>query len=72
MPKEYVHVRDSYVARGVDYDEAQRRAAAAYNAKHPGHPMGSGEEYDRAKKAKKAKGGRDSARVKMKEKGKKK
>lgn len=39
MPAEYEHIRDSYVAKGKDYDKAQAIAAATYNKRHPGHPM---------------------------------
>lgn len=39
MPKQYEDIRDSYVKRGTDYDEAQRIAAATYNKQHPNAPM---------------------------------
>lgn len=39
MPRQYEHIRDSYVARGMDYDKAQSIAAATYNKHHPGHPV---------------------------------
>ena len=39
MPREYEHIRDSEVARGVDYDKAQSIAAATYNKRHPSAPM---------------------------------
>lgn len=49
MPAQYEHIRDSEIARGVSYDEAQRIAAATYNKQHPGHPMnGRGEGAARA------------------------
>lgn len=39
MPKEYEAIRDSLVARGVNYDKAQSIAAGKYNERHPGHPL---------------------------------
>lgn len=39
MPKQYEHIRDSYVAKGMDYDKAQAIAAATYNKQHPGKPL---------------------------------
>lgn len=39
MPAQYERIRDAYVARGKNYDEAQRLAAMTYNARHPGHAM---------------------------------
>lgn len=39
MPKQYEDIRDSYVKRGTNYDEAQRIAAATYNKQHPSDPM---------------------------------
>lgn len=39
MPKAYTSHRDSLVRRGVPYDEAQSRAAAAYNKKNPSAPV---------------------------------
>lgn len=40
MPAQYERIRDSYVARGKSYDEAQRIAAATYNKQHPTNPVG--------------------------------
>ncbi len=39
MPAQYEKIRDSEVARGVPYDEAQRIGAATFNKMHPNHPM---------------------------------
>ena len=39
MPKQYEAIRDKLATQGVDYDEAQSRAAAIYNAKHPSRPV---------------------------------
>jgi len=39
MPREYEHIRDSYVSRGKSYDEAQSIAAATYNKRHPKAPI---------------------------------
>lgn len=39
MPAQYEHIRDSEVARGKSYDEAQRIAAATYNKQHPRAPV---------------------------------
>jgi hypothetical protein len=39
MPVQYEHIRDSYAAKGMDYDKAQAIAAATYNKQHPGRPM---------------------------------
>lgn len=40
MPKMYEAIRDSLIGQGKSKDEAQRIAAATYNKKHPGKPMG--------------------------------
>lgn len=39
MPKQYTAIRDAFTAKGMDYDEAQTRAAKIYNSRHPGHSM---------------------------------
>lgn len=39
MPRQYEHIRDRYVAKGMDYDKAQSIAAATYNTQHPKAPM---------------------------------
>ena len=39
MPKQYEAIRDQFVRKGMDYDEAQTRAAKIYNAKHPDKPV---------------------------------
>ncbi len=39
MPAQYEHIRDSYVAKGMNYDKAQSIAAATYNKHHPKNPM---------------------------------
>lgn len=39
MPREYEAIRDSLVAEGKDYDEAQGIAAATYNKRRPDKPM---------------------------------
>lgn len=39
MPREYEHIRDSYLKRGKSEKEAKRLAAMTYNSQHPGHPM---------------------------------
>lgn len=39
MPKQYEHIRDSYIRRGKSVKEAKKLAAMTYNARHPGHPM---------------------------------
>ncbi len=41
MPRQYVAMRDSFAEQGMDYDKAQAKAAAIYNAKHPGAPVTS-------------------------------
>ena len=41
MPKEYEAIRDRLAASGTGYDEAQSTAAATYNKRHPGEPMGT-------------------------------
>lgn len=43
MPKQYEAMRDKFVKEGMDYDEAQSKAAAIYNAKHKSAPVGSHE-----------------------------
>lgn len=42
MPAQYEHIRDSYLAKGVDRKEAEKRAAMTYNAHRPkgATPMG--------------------------------
>ena len=40
MPAEYEAIRDSLVRQGVKYDKAQSIAAATYNKRHRGHPLG--------------------------------
>ena len=47
MPKEYQAIRDALRKRGKPMDTAQRIAAATYNKRHPGAPMGSGHSYDK-------------------------
>lgn len=49
MPAQYEKIRDSYVARGKSYDEAQRIAAATYNSTHKQHPVTGRSEGDRGK-----------------------
>jgi hypothetical protein len=39
MPAQYEHIRDSEVARGKSYDEAQSIAAATFNKQHPDTPV---------------------------------
>jgi len=39
MPKQYTAIRDRLIASGVSEKEAKARAAAMYNAKHPGRPV---------------------------------
>lgn len=52
MPRQYVAIRDKLVSQGMDYDKAQSHAAAIYNSKHPGAPVGSGShEEDKADEA---------------------
>lgn len=40
MPKMYEAIRDKAVAEGMDYDDAQAKAARIYNSKHPDAPVG--------------------------------
>ena len=42
MPRQYEHIRDAYIAKGVSEKEAKKRAAMTYNSRHPGHPMHPG------------------------------
>jgi hypothetical protein len=52
MPRQYVAMRDKFAEGGMDYDKAQAKAAAIYNSKHPGAPVGSGShESDKADEA---------------------
>ena len=46
MPREYEAIRDALRKHGKPMDTAQRIAAATYNKRHPGNPMGSGHSYD--------------------------
>lgn len=39
MPKQYEAIRDKFKAEGMSEDEAQSRAAAIYNSRHPNRPM---------------------------------
>lgn len=39
MPKQYEAMRDKLAAGGMNYDAAQSKAAAIYNAKHPKAPV---------------------------------
>lgn len=39
MPRQYEHIRDSYLASGKSEKEAKRLAAMTYNSRHPGQPM---------------------------------
>lgn len=52
MPRQYEHIRDSYVARGMDYDKAQSIAAATYNKHHPGNPVTGHSEGGKKKRKK--------------------
>lgn len=49
MPKQYTAIRNKFAAEGMDYDEAQSRAAAIYNSKHKSNPV-TGREGARALK----------------------
>lgn len=52
MPKAYEAMRDKFAAGGLDYDKAQAKAAAIYNAKHKDDPVtGKAHRRHRAKKA---------------------
>jgi hypothetical protein len=39
MPRQYEHIRDSYLRKGVSEKEAKKLGAMTYNKLHPGHPM---------------------------------
>jgi hypothetical protein len=52
MPKQYEAIRDKFAAEGMDYDEAQSRAAAIYNSKHPGKPVTGSSDKKRKSHAK--------------------
>ena len=41
-PRQYEHIRDAYIAKGVGEKEAKKRAAMTYNSLHKGHPMHPG------------------------------
>lgn len=56
MPKQYEAIRDKMAAGGMDYDEAQSHAAAIYNSKHPGSPVGRNSDSAAKPKAKKKSG----------------
>jgi hypothetical protein len=36
MPKEYEHIRDSYIAKGMSAKRAKKLAAMTYNKRHKG------------------------------------
>jgi hypothetical protein len=42
MPRQYEHIRDAYIDKGVSEKEAKKRAAMTYNSLHKGHPMHPG------------------------------
>lgn len=39
MPRQYEAMRDKFAKEGMNYDEAQGKAARIYNAKHPDTPV---------------------------------
>ncbi len=50
MPAQYEAIRDRLVAKGMEYDLSQSRAAAIYNAKHRNLPMSGAHPEGAAKK----------------------
>lgn len=50
MPKAYEAMRDKF-SKTMDYDKAQAKAAAIYNAKHKDNPVTSGKRRHAAKRA---------------------
>lgn len=52
MPKQYEAIRDRFMSKGMDEDEAQMHAAKIYNSKHPGRPV-TGKHKKKKKKGKK-------------------
>ena len=51
MPRVYEAMRDKFASGGLDYDKAQAKAAAIYNAKHKDSPVTSAHRRHKAKKA---------------------
>lgn len=51
MPKAYEAMRDKFAAGGLDYDKAQAKAAAIYNAKHKDDPVTAAHRRRKARKA---------------------
>jgi hypothetical protein len=41
MPRQYEAIRDKFVSQGMSLKEAKSHAAAIYNSKHPGNPVGA-------------------------------
>lgn len=49
MPKQYEAIRDKFQAQGMSSEEAKRRAAKIFNARHPGKPVFPGSDKKRKK-----------------------
>ncbi len=39
MPRAYEAMRDKFAGQGMDYDDAQTKAAKIYNSRNPGNPV---------------------------------
>ena len=50
MPKEYTAIKEALLGRGKPEKEAKRIAAATFNSRHPGNPMGPWTDKGKGKK----------------------
>ena len=53
MPRQYESMRDKFAKEGMDYDDAQAKAAAIYNSKHKDKPVTGKSDKKGAKKKRK-------------------
>ena len=50
MPRGYEKMRDKFNREGLSYDEAQAKAAAIWNSKHPKKPVSGREKGNKPKR----------------------